>query len=79
MGALRSEGNVFLIRYSHTNCSYKRVIGGEVNGVETWLPFITDVGFPIAVTFYLLHRVEGKLDLLIETLHQLPEKIYSVK
>lgn len=45
--------------------------------MDMWFPFITDVGFPVAVTFYLLHRIEGKLDLMIETLHQLPEKIIS--
>ncbi|UOQ46496.1 YvrJ family protein [Halobacillus salinarum] len=43
--------------------------------MEVWMPFITDVGFPVAVTFYLLHRIEGKLDDLIETLHQFPEKL----
>ncbi|MBA2174879.1 YvrJ family protein [Halobacillus locisalis] len=43
--------------------------------MDMWFTFITDVGFPIAVTFYLLHRVEGKLDLMIETLHQLPDKL----
>ncbi|MFD1017974.1 YvrJ family protein [Thalassobacillus hwangdonensis] len=45
--------------------------------METWIPFITDVGFPIAVTFYLMHRIEGKLDIMIESLHQLPAKISS--
>ncbi|MFC7061390.1 YvrJ family protein [Halobacillus seohaensis] len=43
--------------------------------MENWLPFITDLGFPIAVTFYLLHRIEGKLDVLIETLHQFSSKV----
>ncbi|UOR13008.1 YvrJ family protein [Halobacillus amylolyticus] len=43
--------------------------------MDTWLPFLTDVGFPIAVTFYLLHRIEGKLDDLIETIHHLPDKV----
>ncbi|SFJ90684.1 YvrJ protein family protein [Halobacillus dabanensis] len=43
--------------------------------MDAWLSIIADVGFPVAVTFYLLHRVEGKLDQLIETLHQLPEKM----
>ncbi|MCP3026304.1 YvrJ family protein [Halobacillus sp. A5] len=38
--------------------------------MEVWLPIVTDLGFPIAVTFYLLHRIEGKLDVLIDTLHQ---------
>ncbi|MCG1028128.1 YvrJ family protein [Virgibacillus halodenitrificans] len=43
--------------------------------MESWIPFITDVGFPIAVTFYLLHRIEGKLNLLIESIHALPENM----
>ncbi|WP_074734118.1 YvrJ family protein [Halobacillus karajensis] len=47
--------------------------------MDAWLSILADVGFPIAVTFYLLHRVEGKLDQLIETLHQLPDKIVSSK
>ncbi|GGC79689.1 YvrJ family protein [Thalassobacillus devorans] len=45
--------------------------------MDHWVALLTDVGFPIAVTFYLLHRVEGKLDIMIETLHQLPEKMNS--
>ncbi|WP_081867047.1 YvrJ family protein [Halobacillus karajensis] len=47
--------------------------------MDAWLSILADVCFPIAVTFYLLHRVEGKLDQLIETLHQLPDKIVSSK
>ena len=43
--------------------------------MDTWMAFVTDVGFPIAVTFYLLHRVEGKLNQLIESIHSLPEKM----
>ncbi|WP_087974841.1 YvrJ family protein [Oceanobacillus rekensis] len=43
--------------------------------METWIPFMTEVGFPIAVTFYLLHRVEGKLNQLIESIHALPGKM----
>lgn len=42
--------------------------------METWLSLMADVGFPVAVTFYLLHRVEGKLDQLIDSIHRLPEK-----
>lgn len=37
--------------------------------------FITEVGFPIAITFYLLHRIEGKLDMLNETIRMLPDKM----
>nr|WP_255574137.1 YvrJ family protein [Halobacillus sp. Nhm2S1] len=48
-------------------------------GIDAWISILADVGFPVAVTFYLLHRVEGKLDQLIETLHQMPEKIATTK
>lgn len=47
----------------------------EVISVETWVSFITEVGFPIMVTFYLLHRIEGKLNDLIASIHALPEKM----
>lgn len=43
--------------------------------MEVWLSLIKEVGFPIAVTFYLLHRIEGKLNLLIESIHALPDKL----
>lgn len=42
---------------------------------DAWLSVLTEVGFPIAVTFYLLHRIEGKLDVLIETINDLPGKL----
>ncbi|ENH98090.1 hypothetical protein J416_01959 [Gracilibacillus halophilus YIM-C55.5] len=42
---------------------------------ETWMSFIKDLGFPIAVTFYLLHRIETKLNRLIESIVALPEKM----
>lgn len=51
---------------------YERIGGIQM---ETWIPLLTDVGFPIAVTFYLLHRIEGKLNLLIESIHGLPGKL----
>ncbi|MFD1361401.1 YvrJ family protein [Lentibacillus salinarum] len=43
--------------------------------MEAWISFVTEVGFPIMVTFYLLHRIEGKLNDLIESIHALPEKM----
>ncbi|WP_077623389.1 YvrJ family protein [Sediminibacillus massiliensis] len=43
--------------------------------MDTWLPLLTDIGFPAAVTFYLLHRIEGKLNTLIETIHSLPASL----
>ncbi|MBU8906508.1 YvrJ family protein [Desertibacillus haloalkaliphilus] len=30
--------------------------------MEVWLPLLSEYGFPIVVTLYLLHRVEKKLD-----------------
>lgn len=43
--------------------------------METWMPFVAEIGFPVVVTFYLLHRIEGKLNILIESIHALPEKM----
>jgi len=43
--------------------------------MEAWVAFITELGFPIAITFYLLHRIEGKLDMLNETIRLLPDKM----
>ncbi|MFC4402965.1 YvrJ family protein [Gracilibacillus xinjiangensis] len=42
---------------------------------QTWMALITDLGFPVAVTFYLLHRIETKLNTLIESIVALPEKM----
>ncbi len=42
---------------------------------QTWISLITDVGFPVAVTFYLLHRIETKLNTLIESIVSLPAKM----
>ncbi|QDP41472.1 YvrJ family protein [Radiobacillus deserti] len=42
---------------------------------DTWLSLIKEVGFPIAVTFYLLHRIEGKLNTLIESIMSLPDRL----
>ncbi|MCD2136729.1 YvrJ family protein [Salinicoccus halitifaciens] len=36
-----------------------------------WIPFVSDVGFPVVITFFLLHRMERKLDDLIITIRQL--------
>lgn len=30
--------------------------------VEEWIKMIGNVGFPIVVTLYLLHRIESKLE-----------------
>ncbi|WP_077706336.1 YvrJ family protein [Virgibacillus dokdonensis] len=43
--------------------------------MDMWIAFITEVGFPMAVTFYLLHRIEGKLNILIASIYELPKKM----
>ena len=43
--------------------------------MEQLLPYISEVGFPIIVTLYLLHRVEGKLDVLNESVTGLPHQL----
>lgn len=43
--------------------------------MEQLLPFISEVGFPIIVTLYLLHRVEAKLDILNESVAGLPHQL----
>lgn len=47
--------------------------------MEALLGFVTELGFPIVITFYLLHRVEGKLDTLNESIRVLPEKLRQTK
>lgn len=44
-------------------------------GFEQLLPFIQEVGFPIVVTLYLLHRIEVKLEKLNDSILQLPERM----
>ncbi|MEQ6377967.1 YvrJ family protein [Bacillaceae bacterium S4-13-58] len=43
--------------------------------MESLINWIPEVGFPIIVTFYLLHRVEGKLDDVIQSIHLMTEKL----
>lgn len=45
---------------------------------DTWISFVTDIGFPVAVTFYLMHRIESKLDTLNESIVRLPEKMNQI-
>ncbi|MBM6616521.1 YvrJ family protein [Bacillus suaedaesalsae] len=40
--------------------------------MEQLLPYISEVGFPIIVTLYLLHRIEAKLLMLNESIQRLP-------
>ncbi|HLR80891.1 MAG TPA: YvrJ family protein [Bacillota bacterium] len=42
--------------------------------MDTWLLLMSDVGFPVAVTFYLLYRIEGKLEKLTHSIHALTKR-----
>lgn len=39
--------------------------------MEEWIQVVSEVGFPIVVTLYLLHRIESKLDTLNSTIQML--------
>jgi hypothetical protein len=39
--------------------------------MEMWLQLISEYGFPVMVTLYLLYRIEAKLDLLNDSVKQL--------
>jgi len=43
--------------------------------MEQFIPIISEVGFPIAVTLYLLYRIESKLDLVVQSIQNLPERM----
>ncbi len=51
-------------------CSAETIFSKSRGGIhmEQWLNMISDVGFPILVSFYLLHRVEVKLDAIHDAL-----------
>ena len=43
--------------------------------MEAFIPFVSEVGFPIVVTLYLLYRIEAKLDLVVQSIQGLPDRI----
>ncbi|MEH7121567.1 YvrJ family protein [Neobacillus vireti] len=43
--------------------------------MEQIIPFISEVGFPIVVTLYLLYRIESKLDLVVQSIQNLPDRM----
>ena len=43
--------------------------------MEPFIPLISEVGFPIVVTLYLLYRIESKLDMVVQSIQGLPEKL----
>lgn len=40
--------------------------------MDVWMQWVSEVGFPIIVTFYLLHRIEQKLDQLNQSVQSIP-------
>jgi hypothetical protein len=43
--------------------------------LEQIIPIISEVGFPIVVTLYLLYRIESKLDLVVQSIQSLPDRL----
>jgi len=46
-----------------------------VKKVEQLIPIISEVGFPIVVTLYLLYRIESKLDMVVTSIQNLPDRM----
>lgn len=43
--------------------------------MKQMIPLISEVGFPIVVTLYLLYRIESKLDMVVQSIQNLPERM----
>ncbi|WP_312049423.1 YvrJ family protein [Exiguobacterium profundum] len=43
----------------------------------SWPELISNLGFPIVVSLYLLHRIETKLDRMIQLLERMDTSIVS--
>lgn len=43
--------------------------------MEQFIPLLSEVGFPIVVTLYLLYRIEAKLDVVVQSIQNLPERM----
>ncbi|MED3625230.1 YvrJ family protein [Neobacillus thermocopriae] len=43
--------------------------------MDQLIPLISEVGFPIVVTLFLLYRIESKLDLVVQSIQSLPERM----
>jgi hypothetical protein len=43
--------------------------------MEQFVPLISEVGFPVVVTLYLLYRIGSKLDLVVQSIQNLPERL----
>lgn len=47
--------------------------------MNEWIAFVSNVGFPVTITLYLLVRIEAKLEQLTTSIAQLAQSIHSVK
>lgn len=45
--------------------------------MEQWIALLSEVGFPVIVTLYLLHRIEAKLEAVIHSIQTLAERVSS--
>jgi hypothetical protein len=43
--------------------------------MDQLIPYISEVGFPIVVTMYLLHQIESKLKAVIASIRLLPQEM----
>ncbi|MCM2533164.1 YvrJ family protein [Neobacillus pocheonensis] len=43
--------------------------------MDQFVPIISQVGFPIVVSLYLLYRIETKLDMVVQSIQNLPERM----
>ncbi|WP_313803673.1 YvrJ family protein [Cytobacillus sp.] len=43
--------------------------------MEELITLISEVGFPVVVTLFLLHRIEAKLDVVVTSIQSLPERL----
>lgn len=44
--------------------------------MSEWIDLLSEIGFPIFVTMYLLSRIEAKLEAVNQSILMLPEKLY---
>ncbi|MCF6136815.1 YvrJ family protein [Pseudalkalibacillus berkeleyi] len=45
--------------------------------MDQWISMLSEFGFPVVVTLYLLHRIESKLDSLNQSILNLPNHLKS--
>jgi len=43
--------------------------------MDEWLTAVANVGFPICITFYLIVRIENKMDVLTAAINSLTNRI----